>query len=109
MTCFDENLFLRNESNRFKKLHVLHLENESSNISKIISTSFIALFSSKVEGRSVAISMPMISTACSISPCLMAKASETTMAAAEPSEVGQHCSFVNGPYTVGLDMICSRV
>lgn len=55
------------------------------------------LLSPKVEPRSVAISMPRISTARSIKPCLRAKASEQMMAAAEPSEVGQHCNLVSGP------------
>ena len=48
------------------------------------------LLSPKVDGKSVAISIPRISTAWSIRPCFFAKSSDTTMAAAEPSEVGQH-------------------
>ena len=37
------------------------------------------------------------------------KDSETMMAAAAPSEVGQHWSFVRGAWTVGDERIWSRV
>lgn len=72
-------------------------------------TIFIELLSLNVEGKSVAISMPSISTACPSSPWDLTKFSEAIMAAAAPSLVGQHCSLVNGPYTGGDLIICSRV
>lgn len=87
------------------------------------------LFSSKVLGRSVVIDMK-ISIACDSSLCFFTNASLhqiemrikvnklvdsfvmtdlQTMAAAEPSDVGQHWSFVSGPKTVGDLRICSHV
>ncbi|KAL8775442.1 MAG: hypothetical protein Q9194_003768, partial [Teloschistes cf. exilis] len=64
----------------------------------------------KTSGVSVARHCPLINTALSLNPGRAAKnASETTTAAAPPSEVGQHCSFVNGSWTVGLCIICSSV
>lgn len=72
-------------------------------------TNFMLLFSPKVELKSVAISIPKISTARFRRPCFMAKASDTRIAAADPSEVGQHCNLVNGPYTGGEARICSKV
>jgi hypothetical protein len=67
------------------------------------------LLFSKVELKSVVISIPIISTARSRRPCFVAKASETKTAAADPSEVGQHWSLVKGPYTGGEARICSSV
>lgn len=48
------------------------------------------LLSVKVDARSVAISIPKISTAWLSNPWLLTKRSDTTTAAAPPSLVGQH-------------------
>ena len=67
------------------------------------------LLSWKVEGRSVAISIPRISTALASSPRSRTKSSEASTAAAPPSEVGQHCSLVSGEWTTGAAWICARL
>src|SRR6476661_4628899 len=71
--------------------------------------SLIALFVSNVDGRSVVIAMPTISTARSRSPYLSTTSSEHSTAAPEPSDVGQHCSLVNGSKTIGAALISSSV
>lgn len=70
-------------------------------------TTLIQLFSLKVEGKSVVISIPKISTAFFCNPYLSTKSSETTIAAAEPSDVGQHCNFVKLAHTFGDFKIAS--
>lgn len=55
----------------------------------------------KEDGKSVTISMPRISMAWSKSPCLTTKFSLQTMAAAAPSDVGQHWSLVKGSNIFG--------
>ncbi len=47
---------------------------------------------------SVVIDWPTISTALSCSPCRTTNRSDTTSAAAAPSEVGEHWSFVSGAW-----------
>ena len=56
--------------------------------------------SSKVEGMSVTIAWPTISIACSQRSCSSTKRSEATIAAPEPSEVGEHCSLVSGSWII---------
>lgn len=69
----------------------------------------MALWSLKVDWKSVVISIATISTAWSWRPWAMTNSSEATMAAPAPSEVGQHCSLVRGPVTLGELRICSRL
>ena len=64
---------------------------------------------SKLDGKSVFIDMPMISTAWSSRPCERTNSSLARIAAAEPSEVGQHCSLVSGSCTIGDARISSSV
>ena len=42
-------------------------------------------------------------------PLSITNCSEAKIAAAEPSDVGQHCNFVSGSYITGALVICSRV
>jgi hypothetical protein len=46
----------------------------------------------------VTIAWPAISIACPHSSCSSTKRSLATIAAAAPSEVGEHCSFVSGSW-----------
>ena len=71
-------------------------------------TKLMSLFDWKLDGKSVCIDMPTISTAWSSRPCSCTKSSLTTIAAAPPSEVGQHCSFVSGSCTIFAPMMSSR-
>ena len=65
--------------------------------------------SSNVEERSVTIDCPTISIASSHSPCSSTNRSDATIAAPAPSEVGEHCSFVNGSWIIGASAIsCSE-
>eukprot|EP00511_Aplanochytrium_stocchinoi_P004236 CAMPEP_0204825632 /NCGR_PEP_ID=MMETSP1346-20131115/3494_1 /ASSEMBLY_ACC=CAM_ASM_000771 /TAXON_ID=215587 /ORGANISM="Aplanochytrium stocchinoi, Strain GSBS06" /LENGTH=71 /DNA_ID=CAMNT_0051953341 /DNA_START=471 /DNA_END=686 /DNA_ORIENTATION=+ len=59
--------------------------------------SFAFPSASKADEASECMAWPVISIACPPSPCLMTKSSEQTIAAAAPSDVGEHCSFVSGP------------
>ena len=70
-------------------------------------TSLIELRSSKVEGMSVTIAWPTISTAWSPRPCSSTKRSLATIARAEPSEVGEHCSLVSGSWIIFASMMSS--
>ncbi len=67
------------------------------------------LFWSNVSGVSVTIVCPMISTALSSSECRRTNSSLASTTAPEPSEVGQHWSFVSGSCTIGAARISSRV
>lgn len=69
----------------------------------------MGFFSENVLSISVTISMANISMACASKPRRRTKRSETTIAAAAPSLVGQHCNFVKGPKTFGDFKICSNV
>ena len=60
-------------------------------------------------GGSVAISIPTISIAWSWRLFLMTNCSDARIAAADPSDVGQHWSFVNGPNTLGDSSISFNV
>jgi hypothetical protein len=57
-------------------------------------------WSSKVEGPSVVIAWPLITTSAAI-PCFLAKSAVQTMAAAAPHVGGQHWKRVSGPNTCG--------
>ena len=65
--------------------------------------------SAKVELRSVTIDWPAISIAWSPRPCSSTYRSEATIAQAEPSEVGEHCSLVSGSWIIGAASISSWV
>ena len=65
--------------------------------------------SSKVELRSVIIAWPTISIAWSQRSCSSTKRSLATIAAAEPSEVGEHCSLVSGSWIIFAASISSWV
>uniref|UniRef100_A0A1A9WUT9 Uncharacterized protein n=1 Tax=Glossina brevipalpis TaxID=37001 RepID=A0A1A9WUT9_9MUSC len=56
-----------------------------------------------IDSGSVAISIPTISTACFSRPRRRTKLSEAKIAAAEPSEVGQHCSLAILPKCSGFE------
>ena len=53
------------------------------------------------------IAWPAISTAWSQRSCSSTKRSEATIAAAAPSEVGEHCSFVSGSWIIRASLISS--
>jgi hypothetical protein len=59
-------------------------------------TALIADLSSNVERMSVTIDWPTISTAWSQSSCSSTNFSEARIAQADPSDVGEHWSFVSG-------------
>ena len=63
--------------------------------------------SSKVDERSVTIAWPAISTARSHRSCSSTNRSDATTAAAEPSDVGEHWSLVNGSWIIRADLISS--
>ena len=56
---------------------------------------------------SVTIAWPAISTAWSHRSCSSTNRSEATIAAAEPSDVGEHCSFVSGSWITFAALISS--
>ncbi len=58
---------------------------------------------------SVVIACATISTALSCRPCRTTNRSETTTAAAAPSDVGEHCSFVSGSWIGFAARISSTV
>ena len=63
--------------------------------------------SAKVELRSVTIDWPAISIAWSQRSCSSTKRSEATIAQAEPSEVGEHCSLVSGSWIIFAALMSS--
>ena len=64
---------------------------------------------SKVLAKSVVIACPTISTACPARPCLSTNSSLATIAAPDPSEVGEHCSLVSGSEIIFAARMSSRV
>ena len=56
--------------------------------------------SANVLDRSVTIDWPAISIARSHRSCSSTKRSDATIAAALPSEVGEHCSLVSGSWII---------
>ena len=69
---------------------------------------FLAL-PSKVLSKSVVIACPTISTAWPARPCLSTNASLATIAAPEPSDVGEHCSLVSGSEIIFAARMSSSV
>ncbi len=69
----------------------------------------LAALPSKVEVKSVVIACPTISTARPARPCLSTNASLATIAAPDPSEVGEHCSLVSGSEIILAARMSSRV
>ena len=65
--------------------------------------------SANVDGMSVISAWPAISIAWSQRSWSSTNFSETTTAAADPSEVGEHCSLVSGSWIIRAALISSSV